>query len=64
MYTKVKNWINKTAIRIMTDKRGAVSVELVLIIVVLIALVAAFKSGISSTLDTILSKISNKAAAI
>lgn len=64
MIKRVKKWINTLAIRIMYDNAGAVSVEIVLIIVVLIALVAAFKSGISSTLDTILSKISNKASAI
>lgn len=46
------------------EEEGMGTVEIVLIIVVLIALVALFRDGIKKVVDTILNKISTNANAI
>ena len=61
---KRMNELSSLADEFLADEEGAVSVELVLIIVVLIALVTAFKSSITSTLSKITEKIGKNADAI
>lgn len=48
----------------MREEDGMGTVEIVLIIVILIALVAAFKSSIETLVDNILSKIEESAGEI
>lgn len=48
----------------LREEDGMGTVEIVLIIVVLIALVALFKSGITSVVNTIMNKIRTNANAI
>lgn len=48
----------------MKEEEGMGTVEVVLIIVVLIALVALFKNSITSLADTLLKKVTNNAKQI
>ena len=54
----------KTFSQFLKEEDGMGTVEIVLIIVVLIALVAIFKDGIKSVLESILKKVKSNANAI
>lgn len=50
--------------RFMVEEDGMGSVEVVLIIIVLIALVAIFKDGVTQVMDSIVKKMKSNANAI
>lgn len=54
----------RNLLNFMREEDGMGTVEIVLIIVILIALVAAFKSSIETLVDNILSKIEESAGEI
>ena len=61
---KIKNYIKKRTSEYVEQEDGMGVVEIVLIIIVLISIVVIFKSGITSTVSTILKKMINNAKAI
>ncbi len=67
LMSKVYKGINRLYTDIMLyekDEKASISIEIVLLLVVFITLLAAFKSGITTTLTSILSKISDNAGKI
>ena len=57
---KIKNYIKKRTSEYVEQEDGMGVVEIVLIIIVLISIVVIFKSGITSTVSTILKTMMNK----
>ncbi len=60
----IKNYIKKRTNEYVTQEDGMGVVEIVLIIIVLISIVVIFKSGITSTVSTILKTMMSNAKAI